>query len=285
MREVLDRILVCDNWENLYPLTLVRSLLRVGLDHNPIMVELTNQLGAGTRKGFRFEKAWLEQPGFREWLIKKWPVRKKHKILDHWSCQGTILRRLMRGWGKNHESDIKTRKESLKLKLKEIDEEAGRGPISTDLWEQRYKLEEELTQIYLEEEIYWQRRSGEKWMIQGDANTSFFQGVANGRKRKTTILSLEKDEQEISDPGELKAHIYEYYKNLFGSEQPPRVFLKEGIWGDRGRINEEENERLTAPFSLEEIENAMKEMKVNTVPGPDGLSVCFLKEFWDKLKF
>lgn len=135
VREVLDRILVYDNWENLYPLTLVRSLLRVRLDHNPIMVELTNHLGAGTRKGFRFEKAWLEQPGFREWLIKKWPVRKKHKILDHWSCQGTILRRLMRGWGKNHESDIKTRKESLKLKLKEIDEEAGRGPISTDLWE------------------------------------------------------------------------------------------------------------------------------------------------------
>lgn len=55
-------------------------------------------------------------------------------------------------------------------------------------------MEEELTQIYLEEEIYWKRRSGEKWMIQGDANTSFFHGVANGRKRKTTILSLEKDE-------------------------------------------------------------------------------------------
>lgn len=61
--------------------------------------------------------------------------------------------------------------------------------------------------------------------------------------------------------------------------------MKEGIWGDRGRINEEENERLTAPFSLEEIENEMKEMKVNTALGPDGLSVCFLKEFWDKLKF
>lgn len=56
VREVLDRILVSDNWENLYPLTLARSLLRVGSDHNPIMVELTNQLGAATRKALGLRK-------------------------------------------------------------------------------------------------------------------------------------------------------------------------------------------------------------------------------------
>lgn len=56
MREVLDRILVSDNWENLYPLTLARSLLRVGSDHNPIMVERTNQLGAATRKALGLRK-------------------------------------------------------------------------------------------------------------------------------------------------------------------------------------------------------------------------------------
>lgn len=33
-----------------------------------------------------------------------------------------------------------------------------------------------------------------------------------------------------------------------------------------------------------EIEQALKEMKTNTAPGPDGLPVSFYKEFWPQLK-
>nr|AAT01371.1 hypothetical protein [Oryza sativa Japonica Group] len=85
--------------------------------------------------------------------------------------------------------------------------------------------------IFQEDEIYWQERSGEKRLLEGDANTAFFHGVANGKKRKSTIRSLEED----------------------------------------GRV-------------IEEIERALAKMKTNTAPGPDGLPVCFYKEFWEQLK-
>jgi hypothetical protein len=49
------------------------------------------------------------------------------------------------------------------------------------------------------EETIWQQRSNEQWVLKGDANSGFFHGVANGRKRKCTIFSLEVDGSEISE--------------------------------------------------------------------------------------
>jgi hypothetical protein len=52
-------------------------------------------------------------------------------------------------------------------------------------------------QIYEEEEMYWFSRSSEKWLLEGDNNTSYFHRVANGRRRKNTMYSLKKDDIHI----------------------------------------------------------------------------------------
>jgi hypothetical protein len=35
-------------------------------------------------------------------------------------------------------------------------------------------VEDWLEQIYQREEVYWQQRSVERWILEGDANTAFF---------------------------------------------------------------------------------------------------------------
>jgi hypothetical protein len=49
--------------------------------------------------------------------------------------------------------------------------------------------------------------------------------VANGRRAKCTIFSLENDEGETSDMKDLCKHIEDYYKNLFGSEERGSIRL------------------------------------------------------------
>jgi hypothetical protein len=41
---------------------------------------------------------------------------------------------------------------------------------------------------------------------------------------------------------------------------------------------------LVKPFGDEEIEFAIKDMKTNTAPGPDGFPVAFYKEFLGEVK-
>jgi hypothetical protein len=68
-------------------------------------------------------------------------------------------------------------------------------------------VEKQLEEIYQFEEIQWQRRGGVKWVLKGDSNNSYFHGVANGRKKKCTIFSLEDEGREIRDPAEIRNHV------------------------------------------------------------------------------
>jgi hypothetical protein len=51
-------------------------------------------------------------------------------------------------------------------------------------------MEKELEQIYVFEEIQWLKRGGEKWILQGDANTRYFHSKASGRKKRSVLFSL-----------------------------------------------------------------------------------------------
>ena len=119
-------------------------------------------------------------------------------------------------------------------------------------------MESELQEIYTAEEIYWQKRGGERWILQGDSNTSFFHKCANGRKRKSTITSLEDGERIISDLEELKTYITTFYKKLFGQEEIADIHLTEEIWSHQEKVSTTENERLTQEFTLEEVDAALK---------------------------
>jgi hypothetical protein len=65
--------------------------------------------------------------------------------------------------------------------------------------QRRYELAEELEEILVEEEVYWQQRGREKLVLEGESNTSFFHLAANGRRSKKTILNLEDKGRDITD--------------------------------------------------------------------------------------
>jgi len=116
--------------------------------------------------------------------------------------------------------------------------------------------------------------------LEGDSNTSFFHKCANGRKRKSTIHTLEEGDTVLTEKDELRRHITKYYKKLFDQEEPTNVHLHNDSWSETQKITLEENEELTKPFSMEELEAIVKDMKNGTASGPNGFSVEFFKEFW-----
>jgi hypothetical protein len=158
---------------------------------------------------FRFENAWLLQEGFVDWVMSKWPHRRKKYILDHWNIVSGALRRSMKGWRRNWDSDQRKMKQDLLLRIEEWDKLAESRILSNNEWLQRYEKEEELMKIYEKEELVWQRRGGD-WLLKGDANTSYFHGIANGRKRKCLIRNLVEEDRTIEDKKELKRYIRIY---------------------------------------------------------------------------
>jgi hypothetical protein len=118
---------------------------------------------------------------------------------------------------------------------------------------------------------------GEKWVLQGDANTGHVHGIANGRKKKCTIFSLQHENRVISEEEELRKHIVEYYKKLFGREQSRGIHIGEEMWRERGGLSEDDAQDLIKPFTVEEIERALKDMGSSLASGPDCDSSCVCK--------
>ena len=71
---------------------------------------------------------------------------------------------------------------------------------------------------------------------------------------------------------------------MFGEEEIADIQLNSGIWSTQQKVTQEENARLTEPFTLEELDAAVKEMRNGTAPGPDGFSIEFFKEFWPHIR-
>jgi hypothetical protein len=128
-------------------------------------------------------------------------------------------------------------------------------------------------------------KRGVNWILKGDSNNGYFHNIANGRKKKCTIFSLEHENREIRDPEEMKDHIESYYKELFGPEEDSQMSLGNDFWIERRRLADEEALALIKPFTLKELEEALKDMDANASPGPDGIPVGFYKGFWNEIKF
>lgn len=190
----------------------------------------------------------------------------------------------MNGWGANNRAEEKRKKKELEDRLIQIDKEGDRRELFEHEWRERYKIEAEIEQIYAEEEIWWQRRGGQTWLLKGDANTAFFRGVANGRKRKSHIFSIQQGEEILNDPKEIQTHIYDYYRTLFGKEQMSGVHISKKAWESKLRLTQESKDWMVRPFTLEELDKVMKGMKTNSAPGPDGFPVGFYKKMWSHFR-
>jgi hypothetical protein len=132
--------------------------------------------------------------------------------------------------GANANGQIKKKKRDLLEKLENLDSEMERNGLNVLQWQQRFGWECELEGIYQFDEIQWQRRGGVKWILEGDSNSRYFHGKANGRKKKCTIFALEDGERVIREPKEIREHVESYYKTLFGKEQVGSITLG-GIFG------------------------------------------------------
>ena len=68
-------------------------------------------------------------------------------------------------------------------------------------------------------------------------NIKYFQLIANGKHRKTRIFQLEDDGKIIKGDEQLKKHITDYYRGLFGSSDISPLTMdesrREDIPGDR----------------------------------------------------
>ena len=272
------------DFESKYPVMTVQVLSREISDHTPLFYN-TNNPSSTYQPQFKFELGWLLRDGFCNMVRDIWQsVITEGTPLERWQAKIRRLRQYLRGWAKNLSGAYKKEKKVLLNKLDELDKKAESVLLDEVELNLKHVLNERLAELLREEELKWYQRAKVKHLLEGDANTKYYHLLANGKHRKTRIFQLEDEGNIIEGDAQLKQHITNYYKNLFGPPENSLIMLDESQTYDIPQVSDLENEYLTDTFSQEEVRAAIFQMEHNKAPGPDGFPSEFYQVFWNLIK-
>ena len=283
--EKLDRVLMSPDWEDMFPLVFVQKVVKEQSDHNVLILQSGENMVSVRKWEFKFNNSWLKNPDFLPLIQSLWmqPVNSLDPI-DVLNIKLKRVKKYLKGWGANIFGNNKKRKKELKEKLENLEnleEEVGLAPDEQEL---RTSINIELFKMYEEEENYWYQRAHGRWLLEGDLNTSYFHKIANGRKRKNTVLCLKNGEDMVEGTKDLLDLATNYYKDLFGPAPGNLFEISPGLWSPEERLNEEDNNNLSREFTCEEVKNALFSMDINKAPGPDNIPIEFYQHCWDIVK-
>jgi hypothetical protein len=111
----------------------------------------------------------------------------------------------------------------------------------------------------------------------GDVNTRYFQVMANIRKQRNFIHSLQLDNGMAVTQAEKHQAVYEHYLKHIDSHVPRSCSLNlfDLHWKPRNL------QHMDLPFTKHEIKDVVFSMPKEKTPGPDGYIGSFFINCWD----
>ncbi|GMI92262.1 hypothetical protein like AT1G43760 [Hibiscus trionum] len=273
IRERLDRAVANPSWWSRFPGYNVTHLNHSISDYCPLLIELASNNVNNARVPehfFRFDANWILEEDL------------EHEIRSFWESSTDPLPTKLVGlgsklmlWGKTRKKANSSYKRRLQKRLNELSSMDPDDEKLLELTEVKLGLNLEADK----EEIFWEQRARQNWLRHGDKNTSFFHNYASYRKRKTTVKGLHDEEGNwIEGNGNLLNLATTYFTQLFNTSNP----LCDGSIYEKvqPRVSNDMNRRLLAPFTLDEVKEAIKHMAPMKASGLDGFPALFYQKYW-----
>ncbi|KAH9722974.1 hypothetical protein KPL70_006924 [Citrus sinensis] len=205
IEERLDRVFCSKDWSSTFQNLPATSLGNWVSDHCPIMFEVKDCCKKlNYKKNFfprdHYEDMWSSYEACSNIVRSEWE-----------SCGG-------RSWESSVQNFQRVAKRSLAhLKIWSKEEFEGRKKKQNELidrlkmakqkppqaidGEEIRKLEDQISNMLIDEEVYWKQRSRADWLKEGDKNTKFFHSKASAKRRKNKIWGVEDDQGNwVDDP-------------------------------------------------------------------------------------
>ncbi|KAK2372487.1 hypothetical protein QL285_073613 [Trifolium repens] len=276
----LDRFLLSTDWMALWGRPEVWVLARDVSDHCPLILKYNNDDWGP--KPFRFNNYWLQNKNFKNLVVETW----NSQHFTGW--MGFVLKERLKGlkgvikaWSKEVYGKPEEKKNSLVDQINALDLKSVSIDLSLEEVARRKLLFDELWVVLkcIDASIF--QRSRSKWLREGDSNTKYFHACVKGRRRTNTISALNTPLGWVEGPNSVKEATVFFFKNHFSKVDWLRPNLDGVVFS---MLSEDVNTTLVAPFSLLEIEEAVRDCDGSKCPGPDGFNLAFIKEFWDLMK-
>ncbi|XP_070667358.1 uncharacterized protein [Malus domestica] len=259
VEERLDRVLVNDLWQDLWPNSTFTHGTVLASDHCPLIIK-SDLDGLKGMKLFRFEAFWAKEEECQN-LGRKLTA-----------CRSSLCR-----W-----SSTKFKRRGLQIQdlLAQLDDLQRDWGSNQDVIREKSQFIDDLR---AQEESFWCQRSRVKWLRDGDANTKFFHHSTLHRRRRNTIVKLkDKGECWVERPDQVRHLVENYFVDIFSSAGSRN-------WGSSldcisHVVSDAMNMVLVALVSDDKIKEAALEMGCLKTPGLDGFQGVFYQSFWETVR-
>lgn len=201
---------------------------------------------------------------------------------------GELLQRLenlkegLKEWARKIQINRKKTKRVLTEKLGELVKAERDDKTLVELIDTKISLNFEIEK----DECYWEQRARTNWLKFEDKNTKFFHSQASQRK-KNFIHKLENEKGgELVFMQDIEVSARAYFQNLFLAGRKGNY---DHILSEVERcIHEEDNQKLTASYSKDEITEVVFDMGPTKVPREDGFPAAFYQKccrLWERMSF
>jgi exonuclease III len=276
----IDRFLVsakwCESWPNCIQVAHQRGLS----DHVPLVLYV-DESNWGPRP-LRLMKCWSEYVGYGEFVREK---------LNNFSLEGwgghvlkmklKMIKSCLKEWHQKHSKNIDGKISEVKNRISLLD---TKGEESELMEEETTELRELSVELHSMSRVLtsmnWQK-ARMSWVREGDANSKFFHNMMSRRQRRNSLHVIHVDGVSVGGVQNIRTAVLNHFANHYRAHD----VVRPGIDGLNFRkLSGAHAGNLVRPFTVEEVKQAVWDCDSFKSPGPGGINVGFIKDFWHELK-
>ena len=261
-------------------------------DHKAVVLELNFENFVRGPGYWKFNNNYLRDKEF---------IRTMNNMLDEyisdndesthikkWEFCKVAIRNFCTEHGKSQAIKRRNSESQLEVEIDEIQNLLTNDPLNTDYQEKLTSLKQKLELQQLDRARGAQVRSRIKWIEEGEKNTKYFYNLEKARGNRKIITRLTKESGEvITDQQKLLEEQVSYYKALYSQATEADNVIEETdsfIQNDQlPQLEDTDAQLCEDSITLEETTEALKKLRNGSAPGSDGITIEFLKFFWNKL--
>lgn len=276
----LDRFLLSKEWCLHWPNSFQVALLRGISDHCPLQLSVDEE-NWGPRP-LRMLKCWQDLSGYKQFVKEKW----KSLEVEGWG--GYVIREklkliksALKEWHSVHAKNIPGKIDGFKNRLSELDDQVEVGGLSVEELEEMRNITHDIHSLSrVSASIAWQQ-SRSRWLKEGDANSKYFHSILSSRRRRNSIVSLMVNDNLVEGVQPIRHVVFSHFKNHFAAPNISRPGAENLVFN---QLSYAEGKSLILPFTEAEVKAAVWDCDSFKSPGPDGVNLGFIKDFWEDIK-
>nr|XP_023895018.1 uncharacterized protein LOC112006928 [Quercus suber] len=216
-KTVVDALLELNDYNSsgrtlLFPNANVTHFPRVSSDHCPLLLRLFENGQRRLERSIRFEKMWLNHPGFQQVVEKAW------EFMPSLGLAISTFKNLASTWNKEIFGNIFARKRQLLPRIRGLQKALAAQP-SAFLISLEQELSLEYASLLNQEEDFWALKSRVDWQLFGDRNTAFYHTKTIIKRKHNQIRRIMNQSGEwIEDEDQVMDIVLSVFKVLYQTQ-------------------------------------------------------------------